>query len=136
MLAITTSERGIDTEDDAVVGVEPEPNAVVRFEILEIEIVTSVRDLSGVVEQGGVETAPDLPAVLRLPEDGVRVQVRLQHPRDGQVGGGDAGEGRPQERGAAAAGVRQPAADVTGEVQRSRASALMMCRSVGSITGW
>ena len=50
VLAITTPERGIDTEDDAVVGVEPEPNAVVRFEILEIEIFTTVRDLSRIVE--------------------------------------------------------------------------------------
>src|SRR5262245_50641701 len=71
MLAILTPKAGIHPEDDALVGVETESEAVVFFEVLEVQICRAVRDLAGVVEQRGVEAAPDLPAILRLPESRV-----------------------------------------------------------------
>src|SRR5262245_48026636 len=72
MLAITTPEPGIDTKDDRVVGVETEPEAVVGFEVLEIQIGSSGRHLARVVEERAVETAPDLVAVFALRENRVR----------------------------------------------------------------
>src|SRR5262245_20495981 len=72
MLPILTPKAGIHPKDDALVGVEAESEAVVLFEVVEIQVGAAVRDLAGVVEQRGVEPAPDLPAILRLPENRVR----------------------------------------------------------------
>src|SRR5215213_10733105 len=72
MLAITAPEAGVDAKHDRGVRVEAEPETVVRFEVLEIEIGAAVGDLAGVVEERAVEAAPDLPAILGLSEDRVR----------------------------------------------------------------
>src|SRR5262245_21165996 len=72
MVAIRAAEGSIDAEHDAVVGVEAEPDAVVRFEILEVQILTLVGHFARIVEDGAVEAAPDFPTVLGLGQDGVR----------------------------------------------------------------
>src|SRR5262245_35436986 len=71
VLAITTPEAGVDAKDDGVVRVETEPEAVVGFEVVEIQIGPGVGDFAGVVEEGAVEAAPDLVAVFALREDRV-----------------------------------------------------------------
>src|SRR4030095_6135415 len=72
MLAILTPEAGIHAKHDTLVGVEAEPEAVVAFQILEIQIGAAVADFPRIVEERAVEAAPDLPAILHLSQNRVR----------------------------------------------------------------
>src|SRR6188508_770425 len=63
VLPITAPKGGIHPEHDAVIGVEAESDPIILLEILEVQISTLVGDLPGIVEEGAVEGAPNLPAV-------------------------------------------------------------------------
>ena len=58
---------------------------------------------------------PALHRCARLVEDRERVEVGLEGPRHREVGGGDAGQRRPQVEGATSAGQRQPGTHRVGE---------------------
>ena len=66
VFAIAAPKGGIDAKHDTVVGVEAEAEPVVLLEIRQIEITATVRHFAGVVEDGPIEAAPDLPAVFAL----------------------------------------------------------------------
>src|SRR5262245_50814019 len=72
VFAITAPKGGIDANDDAIVGVEAEPEPVVALEIRKIEIGATVRHFARIIEEGTVEATPDLPAVFALKQDRVR----------------------------------------------------------------
>ena len=69
MLAIATPKGSVHAKDDAVIRVEAESDPIVGFEVVEVEIGAAHGDLSGVVEERGVESGPDLKAILRLQEE-------------------------------------------------------------------
>src|SRR5688572_11246491 len=72
VFAIVRPEPGIDAHHDSVVGVEPEPEAVVGLEIPEIEVRSPQRDLAGIVKERAVERGPDLITVFRLKQQCMR----------------------------------------------------------------
>src|SRR5262245_27309608 len=72
VFAIAASKGRIDAKDDAIVGVEAEPEPVVALEIRKIKIAATVRHFARVIEECPVEATPDLPAVFALKQDRVR----------------------------------------------------------------
>src|SRR5262245_2365108 len=72
MFAITAPEAGVHAKDDCIVSVETEPEAVVGFEVAEIQTGSRADHFTGVVEERPVEAAPDLVAVFALRENRVR----------------------------------------------------------------
>src|SRR5678816_2571177 len=71
VFAIAAPKRSIDAKDDAVVGVEAEPESVVALEICKIKIAATVRYFARVIEDGPVEATPNFPAVFALKQDRV-----------------------------------------------------------------
>src|SRR4029453_4744781 len=69
VFAIGAAKCRIDAHHDAGGRVEAEADPVVVLERLEIEILASDRNLSGVVEDRGVECRPDLPAIFALQQN-------------------------------------------------------------------
>src|SRR5262245_2396472 len=72
MFAVLAAEPGVDTQDRAVVCVEPETKAVSVFKILEVEIAAMQRHLACVVEKRRIEARPDFKPVLGIRENGMR----------------------------------------------------------------
>src|SRR5687768_8512815 len=72
VLAIAAPKRSIHAKHNTVIGVEPEPEAVVGFEFLQIEIAATLRHLARVIEERPVQATPDHPPILGLRENRVR----------------------------------------------------------------
>src|SRR5688572_24598717 len=73
VLAVTAAERGFDSQEDAVGGAEPESDAVVGFQIAQVQILDPGRHLASVIEERAVHSREDLPSVFRLEEQRVLV---------------------------------------------------------------
>src|SRR5215216_3981175 len=71
--AVAAAECGFHAEEDTVRRPEPESDAVVGFQVLEVQVSDTRRNLAAVVEQRPVHGGEDLPTVLRLQQQRVPV---------------------------------------------------------------
>src|SRR5687767_5544004 len=66
VLSSAAAKGPFDSKEDAVSGAKAEPDAVIGFEIPQVQILQPGRHLARVIKDRAIDRGEDLPAILRL----------------------------------------------------------------------